>query len=302
MLDIQRPVDIRWKAPLEGFLKSGRFLVRVCDVRDPQSLKENSADFDVMVNLAAIHREPGHKPAEYFETNVSGAQNVCDLAEAIGCREIVFTSSISVYGVHDRPVDEDSVVQPHSPYGQSKHQAEEIHRDWARSTGGRLDIIRPGVVFGPGEAGNVTRLVKEMLKRNRAIRLKPDLPKAGIYIKELVDIVHWLRNQPPSEADGHLINAVSNDNLTFNDYGFALQKIKGWTRPPVTIPGHLLRSVVALMNPLAGLVHAGSRFHPQRIAKLFTANDIRPSTLNKMGYPFSWPLELALADWLEKGL
>ncbi len=296
------PTEISWKLPLSDFLGSGRFTVRSCDVRDPKSLRKSAVDSNVIVNLAAVHREPGHRPEEYFETNVSGARNVCGLAEDIGCREIYFTSSISVYGVHNAPVDEDSIVQPHTPYGQSKVKAEIIHQDWANRTGGRLFILRPGVVFGHGEEGNVSRLMREMLKRQRAIRLLPDQPKAGIYIEELVEIFHWLGKQPLVAGDSQLVNGVSSDYLTFNAYGRALQQLGKLNQSPIIVPGLLLGVSSALMKPLAGLFPTESRFHPQRLRKLVLANDIRPATLIRMNYPFVWPLERALADWLEQGL
>ena len=39
---------------------------------------------DLIINLAAIHRMPGHKDFEYFETNIKGAENICDFAEDKG--------------------------------------------------------------------------------------------------------------------------------------------------------------------------------------------------------------------------
>ena len=302
LFDIQNPAEISWKVPLEPFVDSGRLTVRRCDVREYASLSQHAAGFDVIVNLAAIHRVPGHAPQEYFATNVAGARNICRFAGDVHCQEIIFTSSISVYGIHDRPVDEATTVQPRTPYGQSKHQAEIIHQDWVRRTGGRLSIIRPGVVFGRGEEGNVARLVREMLKRKRAIHIKPDKPKAGIYVEELIDVLYWLRDQPLPKGDSQLVNGVSNDLLTFNAYGSALQEIFSWNRSAITVPGSLLGLLISLMNPVAGLFPPGSRFHPQRLAKLVIANDVRPAALSRMAYPFAWPLERALADWLEKGL
>jgi len=302
LLDLQPLSGIAWKTPLQEFLGSGRLHVHTCDVRDYSSIRRQLAEFDVIVNLAAIHREPGHRPQQYFDTNVAGAENVCRLAEEVGCGEIIFTSSISVYGLHDRRVDERTAVQPRTPYGQSKHQAENIHRDWAMRTGGRLFIVRPGVVFGKGENGNVTQLVREMMKRNRAIQIDPDRAKGGIYVSELVEVLHWLRVQPASNGIGEPVNAVSNENLTFNAYGRALGRLCELKRKPVTIPGALLEFSIRVLNPLAPLFPVNSRFHPQRLGKLVHANDIRPAVLTEMGYAFNWPLERALADWLAQGL
>jgi nucleoside-diphosphate-sugar epimerase len=302
LLDIRTLCEAGSKAPLKPFLETGRLYFEKTDVRNMDQLHTGAKPFDVVVNLAAVHREPGHRPEEYFDTNVAGAENICRLAESTGCCEIIFTSSISVYGVNNRAVDEHSEVQPRTPYGQSKHQAELIHRQWAKQTGGRLSIIRPGVVFGPGEAGNVARLLSETLKRRRALQIRPDQPKAGIYIEELLEVIHWLRKQPLQQGGYQLVNGVSNEQLTFNAYGKALQKSGVVSGKPLTVPEPLLKLAINLLNPLARVLAPGSKIHPQRLAKLMLANDVRPSNLTAMGYPYAWPLNRALADWLDKGL
>ena len=302
LLDIQSWSDLKWKVPLESFLATARISLINVDVRDIQQVLEKAKPFDIIVNLAAVHCEPGHRPEEYFETNVSGARNVCQMAKDTGCQEIIFTSSISVYGVHDHPVDEHSLLQPKTPYGQSKLEAENIHQAWSDRTGGRLSIIRPGVVFGPGENGNVTRLVRESLKRGRAIQLEPDQPKAGIYIEELLNLIHWLRLQPLANGEFQLANGVSNENLSFNDFGKVLQKLQRFEKKPIKVSVPLLKVAILLMKPLGLVLPATSKLHPVRLSKLTRANDIHSAELSNAGYSFTWPLEKALADWIEKGL
>lgn len=302
LLDIQSPGSIAWKAPLNRYLADGRLMVITADVREFQELTWHARPFDIIVNLAAIHREPGHKANEYFETNIAGARNVCQLAESVGCREIIFTSSISVYGVHDRSVDEHSQPEPKTPYGQSKLEAEGIHIAWAEKTGGRLSIIRPGVVFGPGENGNVSRLVRETLRLGRPISINPDQPKAGIYIEELLEIIHWLRNQDLPAGGHHLVNGVSDENLTFNAYGHVLQELKQFGKTPLVVSEPLLRLATTMMKPLGWILPSGSKIHPERLAKLTRANDEKPAVLSSAGYRFKWSLKRSLADWLDKGL
>lgn len=302
VLDLVTPSQSAWKTALRPYLGTDQLVMMRCDVRDAAHIEAVGVTFDVIVNLAAIHREPGHKAQEYFETNVPGARNLSALAEETGCPEIIFTSSISVYGVHDRPVDETDPVLPRTPYGQSKREAEEIHVDWAKRTGGRLTIVRPGVVFGHGEEGNVTRLMREMLRRNRVIRLKPDQAKDGIYIEELIEVLHWLRGREMPPEGFQLANAVSHERLSFNAFGKALNAVKPFDTQPINVPTKLIRLASTAARPFSALVPAGSRFHPERLAKIYRPNDIRPTALTEMGYPFAWPLERALADWLERGL
>ena len=58
-------------------------------------------DVDLIIDLAAIHKEPGHNEIEYFQTNVNGSKNICEFAKNVNCKNIIFTSSISVYGPGD---------------------------------------------------------------------------------------------------------------------------------------------------------------------------------------------------------
>ena len=302
VLDLVGEDSVIDKVAVPSDLKKGRYSHCSADVRDIDQLKRSCTTADVCVNLAAVHREPGHQAHEYFSTNVTGAEHVCRLAEEIGCPEIIFTSSISVYGIHGTTVDERTAPRPQTPYGQSKLKAEEVHLDWARRTGGRLSIIRPGVVFGPGENGNVTRLVKEMLKRQRQIRIEPDQVKAGIYIDELLGVIDWLREKPLAPGESHLVNGVSKENITFNAFGNVLQELQSFQKRPVNVPGRLLGFSLGLLKPFAWTISPASKLHPQRLAKLLKANDVQPGALRDMAYPFTWPLERALADWLARGL
>ena len=127
------------------------------DVRQPidhPDLPSRDDQVDLVANFAAIHREPGHRPEEYFQTNLPGAEQVCSWAEQVGCPRIIFTSSIAPYGPTEEERDENTIPVPVSPYGASKLAAEKIHLAWQRAADDRkLLIVRPGVVFGPGEGG-----------------------------------------------------------------------------------------------------------------------------------------------------
>jgi len=135
------------------------------DVRESIDIQNLIDGVDWIINLAAIHREPGHKPHEYFETNIKGARNVCEFAERVGCKNILFTSSIAVYGPTHEQTDENTLTTPNSPYGSSKLAAELIHEAWQKAgEGRRLIICRPGVIYGPGDPGNILRMIQAIQK------------------------------------------------------------------------------------------------------------------------------------------
>lgn len=92
---------------VQNFLKKGRFTkIHVADIQSsplknikgvtssitdvrksiPPDLISETPDW--IINLAAIHREPGHEPHEYYDTNILGAKNVCHYASETGCNNI----------------------------------------------------------------------------------------------------------------------------------------------------------------------------------------------------------------------
>ena len=69
------------------------------DVRSRDSLAGALDGADVVYNLAAVHRDDVKPASLYDEVNVTGAVNVCDVCREIGVAQIVFASSVAVYGV-----------------------------------------------------------------------------------------------------------------------------------------------------------------------------------------------------------
>ena len=100
------------------------------DVREPLHWFIPAEPVTLIANFAAIHREPGHEDGEYCQTNLLGAENVCAWAEKVGCKHIIFTSSISPYGPSEEVKDERSLPSPVTAYGGSKLAAEKIHQIW----------------------------------------------------------------------------------------------------------------------------------------------------------------------------
>lgn len=108
--------------------KNEGVIYRRVDVRKPIALDFTPTPDDVIFNLAAVHRTPGHPDYAYFETNIRGAENVTAFAEQHGIRKILFTSSIAPYGAAEELKTEDTLPTPNTPYGISKLVAEKIHQ------------------------------------------------------------------------------------------------------------------------------------------------------------------------------
>ncbi len=135
----------------------------IADVRDYKALKA-AITGDLIINLAAVHRDNVREITHYYDTNVDGARNICTVAGECGIEKIIFTSTVAVYGITQPDGREGSKLNPTNHYGKSKLQAEEIFSDWFQRdlTKRHLTIVRPTVVFGEGNRGNVYNLLNQV--------------------------------------------------------------------------------------------------------------------------------------------
>jgi UDP-glucose-4-epimerase GalE len=87
--------------------------------------------------------ESAENPSKYFQNNVSNALAFLDSIRESGVRSVVFSSSCSVYGAQSRiPIDEDSPVDPLSPYAESKLFLEKALKWYASAYGMRYVSLR----------------------------------------------------------------------------------------------------------------------------------------------------------------
>ena len=273
----------------------------ICDVRNKIENKKLPKKIDLIINLAAIHREPGHKPNEYFDTNILGAENITSFAEQVNCKQLIFTSSISPYGVDDKLKDEITIPCPNTPYGSSKLTAEKIHIAWQnRDIKNRiLTIVRPGVVFGKGEEGNMSRLVKLIHKNFFFYMGNKDTRKAGIYVKELVNQICWVHQKQIKNKFPKIIlfNASMWPNPSISDYVNNVKSVANIKRFVPNVPYSILMCFGFIFELIFRMIRKVNPFSPVRLRKLVRPNLVKPSFLIKHKYKPIYTLRSALEDW-----
>ncbi|HGJ5881246.1 MAG TPA: NAD-dependent epimerase/dehydratase family protein, partial [Arsenophonus nasoniae] len=87
------------------------------DVTKAETLLEPLKDASIIINLAAQHQDNVHPTSLYYDVNVDGAKNVCQVAEQLNIKQIIFTSSVAVYGFVAQETGEDGKFQPFNDYG-----------------------------------------------------------------------------------------------------------------------------------------------------------------------------------------
>ena len=146
---------------------TGDGMHRMGDVRDWQALTAALDGTEIVYNLAAAHRDDVKPVSLYQQVNVAGAANVCRACRELGIDRLVFTSSAAVYGSVEPYGSEGTAPEPLNAYGRSKLEAERIYRAWQAEAPARrsLVIVRPTVVFGEGNRGNVYQLLRQIMAR-----------------------------------------------------------------------------------------------------------------------------------------
>ncbi|MCC8110973.1 MAG: NAD(P)-dependent oxidoreductase [Ruminococcus sp.] len=266
------------------------------DVRKPLDFDFNCTQNDIIFNLAAVHRTPGHRDYEYFETNIKGAENVTAFAEKHNIKKILFTSSIAPYGPGENKKDETTLPTPESAYGISKLVAEKIHEKWQVQDKNReLTIVRPGIVYGKGEHGNMTRLYKGQKGHYFVYTGRKDTIKASIYVKELCLFFKYrmIDNNFPG-CD--LYNCTFEPAYNIQQICEAMQKATGMKRHIPLIPGGLLMTAARVLGPIGGKKVG---IHPARVKKLMVSTNINGLKLSKSGYKFHYTLEESFKDWFK---
>jgi UDP-glucuronate 4-epimerase len=124
------------------------------DLRDAEALERLLAgSFDAIVHLAAKGgvRPSIEAPLTYQDVNVRGTHNLLEAARRLKVPHVVFASSSSVYGVNPRVPwsEEDSVLQPISPYASTKVSGELLGHVYSHLYGFRFIVLRIFTVYGP---------------------------------------------------------------------------------------------------------------------------------------------------------
>lgn len=281
------------KIYVADLLADGSEYFQKIDVREPIEMLGTFGKSTLIFNFAAVHRTPGHPDYAYFETNIRGAENVCNFARKHGIENIVFTSSIAPYGAAEELKSEETLPTPNTPYGISKLVAEKIHQTWAaENSNHRLSIVRPGIVFGTGENGNMTRLFKGLRGRKFAYAGRKDTIKACIYVKDLVRVMLAMAENENSDKV-QLHNCCYYPSFTIEQIAKTMLKATGLKRFIPYIPKKPMMAAATVCGMLGGL---GLGICPARVKKLMISTNIDGQKLSR-NYPLSYTLEEAFKDW-----
>lgn len=199
-------------------------LTEIGDVRDLALLKTKLKDTDIVILLAAEHRDDVTPVSLYYDVNVQGMRNVLTAMEANGVKRIIFTSSVAVYGLNKKNPNENFPADPFNHYGKSKWQAEQVLQEWHQThPNWNVNILRPTVIFGERNRGNVYNLLKEIASGHFLMVGKGNNKKSMAYVGNIVSFIRFLIDTKTSGYN--VYNYIDKPDFTMNELVSHVSKV-----------------------------------------------------------------------------
>tara|TARA_B110001450_G_scaffold247378_1_gene262373 strand:- start:1634 stop:2614 length:981 start_codon:yes stop_codon:yes gene_type:complete len=207
----------------------------IVDIRVESDIKFSS-DTNLVVLLAAEHRDDVSPSSLYYDVNVQGTKNVLNAMDKHGVKNIIFTSSVAVYGLDKINPDESHKHDPFNHYGKSKYEAELVINEWFNQNPKEksVTIIRPTVIFGERNRGNVYNLLKQVCSE-KFLMIGDGLNKKSMaYVGNVVAFIKFLIEE--KESGYQVFNYADKPDFNMTELVTSIEHKMKTKIPKVSIP------------------------------------------------------------------
>lgn len=208
------------------------------DIRNKQKMTEILRGCDGVFHAAAMTSVPEsyENPQEYFDVNVRGTENICEIAKDENLR-VVFASSSSVYGTVDKiPIKESAEKKPINPYGKTKLDCEIMAKKYANN-GLEVLGLRYFNVYGKGQTGTYAGVITKFLEKielNEPFRINGD----GNQIRDFIhveDVAQANLVAMESKIKNGFFNIGTGIGTSINDLAHLMMNISGHKKDPIFV-------------------------------------------------------------------
>lgn len=216
-----------------GHFEYDNYEICEVDIRDKDALDNIVPnDIDVIVHLAAKAgvRPSIDNPIAYQEVNVTGTQNLLEIARKRGIKQFVFASSSSVYGKNPNvPWKEgDAVLQPISPYASTKVSGELLGHVYSHLYDIRFLALRFFTVYGPRQRPDLAiHKFFKLIEEGKEITLYGDgkTRRDYTYIDDIVNgIISAIRYK---DSLYEVINLGNNETVELLELVQSIENVSG---------------------------------------------------------------------------
>ena len=267
------------------------------DVESPESLQQIKGA-SAIINLAAEHRDDVRPLSRYDDVNVQGAENVCNAARELGINKLVFTSSVAIYGFAPADTGEDGEPNYFNDYGRTKYLAEAVYKAWhAEDPENRtLVIVRPTVIFGEANRGNVYNLLKQIAAGRFLMFGNGKNTKSMAYVE---NIAAFLEYSLSFDSGIHVYNYIDKPDFDMNRLiSVARKTLFGKENVGLRLPAFLGVGIGYLFDLAAMIIRKPLPVSSIRVKKFMGTTQFA-SSVSETGFVAPVSLEEGLAKTLK---
>ena len=226
-------------------------IVKVSEIDENTDWTKALKEVGTVIHLAArahqLNDQAINPEAEFLRTNCEGTKTLVKAAIASGVKHFIFISSIgAMTTLSEHTLTEESPCHPDSPYGRSKLQAEQGLIELCQNSPMTWTILRPTLVYGAGNPGNMERLMK-LIKTGFPLPLGSiNNRKSFVYVGNLVDAIITCINHPNAKNQTFIVS--DGEDLSTTNLIRRLGKALGKSPLLLPIPAELLRLTTKLLG------------------------------------------------------
>ncbi len=256
------------------------------DLRDREACRKLVEGSEVVVNLAAAHKDFGIERDEYFDVNENGTRVLLEAMDDADIKKLIFTSSVAVYNPDLDQIDESTVPDPQNPYGASKLAAEAVIEKWVEQGEGRSAlIIRPTVVIGPRNRATMYALIDQISRGKYLFNIGAGQNVKSLAIAQnLADFVVAMADKSEWPAGTVVTNFVDAPQMRTSETIKIIHEELGKSLPKITIPLNVVAWMALPFDWLAKCIGRHSPITPARVRKLGKQTQFESKVLPGLGY------------------
>ncbi len=254
-----------------------------CDIRLLNEIRASMREGAVVINLAAEHRDDVRPLSLYEDVNVKGMANICTVAAERNVKFIAFTSTVAVYGFAPPGTDESGAIAPFHEYGRTKFEAEQVLRAWhaALPEERTAAIVRPTVVFGEQNRGNVYNLLRQIATGRFVMIGDGQNRKSMTYVE---NVAAFIEHSLGFATGVHTYNFIDKPDFTMDELVRNVRRLLG-RREDIRfrLPFSVGYAIGKGFDAVAAIT--GKRFPISGIrVKKFCANSIYSTSIGNTGF------------------
>lgn len=253
------------------------------DICEPQDCRKALIGMDVIMHLAALYRDDVRPRSLYYKVNVDGTGTLLDAASAAGIERFIFASSFSVYGLDNVAGGEDSQLAPVNDYGHSKLAAEKLVTDWVAADPARsAAIVRPSVIFGPGNRGNVFVLLQQIASKRFVLLGSGANPKSMSYVGNVAAFFSWLVERRAAALE--IYNYADKPDMTVREIVRLAAGTLGTAAPRIPMPKAAILALGLFGSLIENILRRPFTINLERVSKFVANTSLPVERLSKSGF------------------